>query len=91
MRWFFGAGQQAARYDLRDRLGEISLPTLVITGGYDWVCPPVAARTLATGIPDSELALIPDAGHFPFSEEPEQFGEAIACYLDTHISTTLGR
>ena len=81
MQWFFGSGQQAARYDLRDRLGEIPMPTLVIAGGYDWVCPPQAARTIATGIPESELVIIEDAGHFSFSEEPDRFHRAVSTFL----------
>lgn len=82
MHAFFGGGG-AAGYDLRHRLAEIEAPTLVIAGGYDWVCPPAAARTMADGIGGAELVIVPDAGHFPFSEEPEMFHRAIAAFLTT--------
>ena len=79
MQFFFNG--PAARYDLREHLSEISLPTLVIAGGYDWVCPPAAGRTLAAGIRGAELVLLDNAGHFSFSEEPEPFHRAVAAFL----------
>ena len=38
-------------HDTRDRLGEIAVPTLVITGEADLICPPRLGREVATGIP----------------------------------------
>lgn len=71
----------AAKYDVRERLSEITVPTLVIAGAYDWVCPPAAARTIAAGIPNAEYLLVADAGHFVFSEQPERFTSAVAAFL----------
>jgi proline iminopeptidase len=73
---------QAPRYDLRDRLGEITAPALVVAGGWDWVCPPAAARTIAAGIPVAELVILDGAGHFSFSEEPDLFHRAVREFLD---------
>jgi len=50
-------------------------------GGYDWVCPPAASRTIATGIPHAVSLLLDDAGHFAFPEQPEQFQRAVAVFL----------
>jgi len=72
----------APHYDVRPGLPEIAVPTLVVVGTHDWVCPPVAARLLADGIPRARLARIAGAGHFPFSEEPEAFQEAVTSFLD---------
>lgn len=72
----------AAEYDVRDRLPEIAVPTLVVVGREDWVCPPVASRILASSVPSAQLAEIADAGHFPFSEEPTAFGSAVTGFLD---------
>jgi proline iminopeptidase len=91
MQWFFGDGQQAARYDLRDRLGEITLPTLVISGSHDWVCPPSASDALHTGIPNATHVVIETAGHFPFSEEPERFHGAVVGFLQKHAVHERGR
>ncbi len=81
MQAFFGGGD-AARYDVRHRLHEIGAPTLVIAGGFDWVCPPAAARTISAGIRGAELVVFPDTGHFPFSEQPEGFHQIIADFLE---------
>jgi proline iminopeptidase len=69
-------------YDVRDRLAGIDVPTLVIVGAHDWVCSPVAGRTIASAIPGSELVELPDAGHFGFSESPELFLAAVRPRLD---------
>jgi proline iminopeptidase len=71
----------AAAYDVRDRLPEIAVPTLVVVGGEDWVCPPVASRILAAAVPSARLVEIADAGHFPFSEEPAEFARAVTTFL----------
>lgn len=85
MRFFFTG--PATTYDLRPHLHRIHIPTLVIAGGYDWVCPPAASHTLTAGIPGARLHLIPNAGHFPMSEEPDQFNHALDTLL-TSMQTT---
>jgi proline iminopeptidase len=77
---FFSA--LAPRYDLRARLPEIGAPAVVVTGRHDWVCPPVAGRTIAAGLPDAEYLEIAGAGHFPFAEEPEAFRTAVRALLE---------
>lgn len=77
--YFFGV--LAPGYDLRPQLSDISVPTLVIVGGYDWVCPPIASRILAARIPDAVLMEFPEAGHFVFSEEPPAFLDAVRDFL----------
>lgn len=71
----------APRYDLRPQLPTIDIPALVVVGGHDWVCPPAAGRTLASGIPDARLAELADAGHFGFAETPTPFLAAVRSYL----------
>jgi proline iminopeptidase len=71
----------APHYDLRGRLGEIGLPTIVVIGESDWLCAPSASRAIAAAIPGSHLVVIPDAGHFPFGEQPEKFGDAVRAFL----------
>jgi proline iminopeptidase len=83
MRRFFTA--DASRYDVRDRLGDIALPTLVIGGRHDWVCPPSTSHAIAAAIPGAELVIFDDAGHFTFSEEPERFHDAVTTFLQTTV------
>lgn len=71
----------APRYDVRPRLPEVAVPALVIAGAYDWICPPVAGRTIAAGLADADFVEIPGAGHFPFAEEPAAFHGAVRAFL----------
>ena len=81
--------QLAPRYDLRPRLGEITLPTLVIVGRHDWICPPAASRAIADAIQGAQLVELPDAGHFGFSETPEPFLRALRAHI-ARTSTLAG-
>lgn len=44
-----------------DRIRHI--PTVIVQGRYDVVCPPVSAWELHKALPEAELIMIPDAGH----------------------------
>ena len=80
-------GNRAALYDVRDRLGEIRVPTLVMVGAKDWLIPPSASRVIAEGIPDAELIVIPEAGHFSFIERSEAYADAVRRFLSTPVAT----
>jgi proline iminopeptidase len=73
--------QLARDYDVRPRLDEIAVPTLVIAGRHDWVCPPAGSRAIAGAVRDAELVELPDAGHFGFSETPAPFLAAVRAHL----------
>lgn len=46
----------------------VGIPTVIVQGRYDVVCPPTSAWALKQALPHAELQLIPDAGHA--SSEP---------------------
>lgn len=70
-------------YDVRARLGEIGVPTLVLSGSHDWLMPPeVAGTELASRIPSATHVEFARSGHYPFVEENEAF--------TTHVSDWLG-
>jgi proline iminopeptidase len=81
MRYFFA--NLASSYDVRPMLASIEVPTVVVVGRYDWVCPPVAGRTIARGIPGATLVEIETAGHFTYAEEPARFRSTVASFLET--------
>jgi pimeloyl-ACP methyl ester carboxylesterase len=54
----------------RELLWRITVPTLVIVGEKDIITPPAESRALSDGIPNSTLAVIENAGHFPMLEQP---------------------
>ena len=39
------------------------IPTIIIQGRYDMVCPPQTAWALAQAMPHAEFIIVPDAGH----------------------------
>jgi pimeloyl-ACP methyl ester carboxylesterase len=64
-------------FDVRDRLAELSVPTLVMVGVDDFILGPRHASTLATGIPRVRLETFSKSGHFAHIEEAGPFAEAI--------------
>ena len=46
-----------------DRLGEITVPTLILAGGQDQVVPLAATRLVAERIPGARLEVDPECGH----------------------------
>jgi proline iminopeptidase len=68
-------------WDLTPRLGEISAPTLILVGRDDFICPPSQAKIMHEGIPNSELVVFENSGHFAHVEEPEAFFDAVRGWL----------
>ncbi|HVJ51801.1 MAG TPA: alpha/beta hydrolase [Aliidongia sp.] len=71
----------ASPFDLRDELGAIAPPTLVIGGEYDFICGMRWARQMHGGIPGSEMAVLMNSGHFGHLEEPEKFAERVLGFI----------
>jgi pimeloyl-ACP methyl ester carboxylesterase len=70
-----------AAWDAWERLAEIRVPTLVLSGDADRLIPPANSRRLAEAIPGARLVLVPDAGHcFPL-ERPEETLREVAKFL----------
>jgi pimeloyl-ACP methyl ester carboxylesterase len=66
---------------LSERLKEITLPVLVITGDHDRIVPTKDSIRLAGELPNASLQVIPNAGHIPHEEQPQVFIEAVTSYL----------
>ncbi|MEW6129064.1 MAG: alpha/beta hydrolase [Acidobacteriota bacterium] len=73
------------KFDVRSRLGEIKVPTLVIAGKYDLVTPIRHADELAQGIPNSRLAVFKHSGHFAFIEENFLFTEWVRQFVTSTV------
>ena len=67
----------------KDRLKEISLPTLVIHGTEDAILPLDHGQALADGIPNAKLMVLEGAGH----EIPEQMTEEITSRMIEHFNS----
>lgn len=71
------------KWDDTHRLAEIKVPTLVVNGRYDWQSGSLhPAFELVEGIATSQLALLNNSGHMPYTEEPEEFEFAIRQWVD---------
>lgn len=70
-------------FDVRARLPEIQLPTLVISGSADQMTPPKFGRYLAETIPLARFALIEDGGHMMTLEFPKLVAQQITTFLET--------
>jgi len=69
-------------FDVTRRLGEIKVPTLVISGRKDFVCSVKFGRMLHDAIPDARLVILPRSGHMGHIEEPLAFAGTIHEYMD---------
>jgi len=67
--------------DLEQRLGEVRVPVLVITGDDDRIIPTEQSVRLAGEIPGAQLVVIPECGHVPQEECPGPFLEAVEAFL----------
>jgi pimeloyl-ACP methyl ester carboxylesterase len=70
------------RFDIRDRLGNIRLPTLIICGKDDQLTPVGYAKHLHEEITDSRLVIIPHAGHMVMAEQPESFNKVLESFIE---------
>jgi len=63
------------------RLGEIRVPTLIVTGESD--IPDVQAHggAIQAGIPNSQRTVVPGAGHFVHFELPDEFNRMVGRFL----------
>ncbi|MBN1357022.1 alpha/beta hydrolase [bacterium] len=68
-------------YDIRARLKDIRVKTLIMTGRHDWITPLKFAGELRDGLPNARLEIFEDAGHSINADMPDQFREVIRSFL----------
>jgi pimeloyl-ACP methyl ester carboxylesterase len=69
------------RFDVREQLDAVSVPTLILAGTADMMTPPKWAAFLAEHIPGADLAWIEGAGHMLPLERPAEVAAAIAGFM----------
>ena len=72
---------QASRPDARPYVGGIDVPTLVLSGSTDTVCPPPIQAELAAAIPGAEHVTIDGAGHMSLLDHPAEVTVALERWL----------
>lgn len=68
--------------NLEEKARAVRVPTLVIGGEVDAVVPSSSQRELAQLIPNSQLCVVPGAGHFPFLTKKNEFTVAVEQWFD---------
>jgi proline-specific peptidase len=73
-------------FDVRDRLPQVDVPTLVICGGNDWITPLAKSEEIVSLIPNSRLEVFENSGHMPMIEESEKFLTVLRGFLREGIA-----
>ena len=67
----------------KDRLGEIDVPTLLVSGRHDEAAPALQ-ETLQAGIRVAEWVVFEDSSHMPHLEERERYMQVVGDWLRRH-------
>lgn len=68
-------------HSLRDRLGELRNPTLLIFGQHDPIHLPSDGRYMVAHMPNARLVVVPDAAHEVMLDQPEVFNSLVTAFL----------
>lgn len=71
------------RPDSTPDLGQIDIPTLILHGADDQIIPLSESETMHASIPNSQLEIIPDAGHLPNLEQPQLFTPIVQEFIQS--------
>lgn len=66
---------------LAERVNKFNLPILIITGDDDRIVPTEQSLRLAAEIPNADLVVVPQCGHVPHEECPDEFMQAVQDFL----------
>jgi proline iminopeptidase len=69
------------RFDVRSRLGDLRVPTLVVCGDNDWITPLALSEDIARRIPGSRLEVFEHSGHRPMIDHPAKFISVLRGFL----------
>lgn len=72
-------------WDRRERLADITAPTLVVVGDRDPIAPPKTSQPLSDGIPGAELVVLPGVGHLVNLEAADVFHDTLEGWLANRI------
>ena len=69
-----------AGWDVRPRLGELRMPTLILRGAHD-LSTPAISKTLTDGIPHAREVVFDESAHTPVLEETERYLRTVREFL----------
>jgi pimeloyl-ACP methyl ester carboxylesterase len=71
------AGTAIARHDVRDDLGHVDVPSLVVVGDADLLTPVAHAKVVVECVPGAQLRILPGVGHQVMQEDPQALARLI--------------
>lgn len=74
-----------SRMNLRPRLPQIQVPTLVIVGEKDVICPVEESAYLAHHLRRARLEIVPDSGHCLPIERPNAFNDRVVAFMKDDV------
>ncbi|MEA2255641.1 MAG: hypothetical protein QOG35_1686 [Solirubrobacteraceae bacterium] len=87
---FVAALDALTDYPIRDRLGEIGCPVLIVWGARDLLVPVRDADVFERLIPNSRKVVWPDTGHMAMLERPAAFNALLEAFLEEEPGERLG-
>jgi pimeloyl-ACP methyl ester carboxylesterase len=66
---------------VRDRVGGIKSPVLLLRGDADWLVYQEQVEATRDRIPGSRLTVLEGTGHYPMIENPHEFNEAVRSFI----------
>lgn len=88
--WPDAADEEELEPAVTDRLGEITVPTLVITGALDLETVRLAAQHVMDAVPTVKGLLWPDVAHLPSMERPDDFTAEVLDWVAADRRESLG-
>jgi len=67
--------------DFRNEITTLTIPTLLMHGDQDTICPVGASRYMQKYLGCAEIAVFPGAGHAPFLTQTEDFNQRLTAFL----------
>jgi pimeloyl-ACP methyl ester carboxylesterase len=75
------AGLEPDPSAIRSALAKLAAPVLLLVGGADPMVTPADARQAAPAFNDAKIVVQPEAGHFPWIDDPAAFAAALEAFL----------
>jgi len=78
-----------AQHDVRDQLGDVQCPVLIVKGADDFWVPEALIRRSAELIGDNaEVVVLEGIGHYPMFEDPVGLAELVHEFVTTRVPVT---
>lgn len=74
------ATMASAGIHICENLKSLNFPVLVLVGKKDITCPVWASEMIHEWLPQSELVIIPDAGHLTIFDHPKEFNDLVISF-----------